>query len=117
MVTRESILAANDGELKKISVPEWGGDVFIRSMSSRQRDKFEMQVQSKDFENMRARLVCAMARNEKGELLFKESDAAALGEKSVKPIQRVFNAIKIGFPTFKIRPKSLSFYGVGEFIC
>ena len=38
MLTRQSIIEANDIGTGKISVPEWGGDVYVKSPSIRERD-------------------------------------------------------------------------------
>ncbi len=48
-LTAEQILAADDMGLKKVTVPEWGGDVFIRVMSVGERDEYErMWIGQKD---------------------------------------------------------------------
>jgi hypothetical protein len=98
--TREEILAAEDaatrGEMDSVVIPEWGGKkVFVRSMTSDERDKYE-EEQSKGHAHVRANLVIATACDAEGKPLFSPEDAVVLGKKSTKPVQRIFNlAVKL----------------------
>lgn len=96
---RDAILNADDRKTKLVPVPEWGGEVLIRSLSGKERDDFEASLQvtrgnktKQNIENFRARLLALCIVNEKMERLFVPADIPALGNKSVAALQRVFNA-------------------------
>lgn len=99
MLSRDQILQADDLPRKKVTVPEWGGDVFIRVMTSAERDAFEASLTADRTTNIRARLAIKTLCDEQGNLLFTEGDEAALGAKSGSAIDRIwaesvmFNAI------------------------
>jgi len=97
LLTKSVILAADDLKREAVPVPEWGGDVFIRSMTGAERDAFEnaqIEGRGKDrkvnLANLRARLVAATACDGEGKLLFSKEDAAALGGKSSAALDRCF---------------------------
>lgn len=96
-LTREQILAAKDLPSEPVHVPEWGGDLFVRTMTGVERDAFEQSLLSnrgKDKQvntrNIRARLVVLCAVDAKGNRLFADDDAGALGKKSAAALDRVF---------------------------
>lgn len=98
MLTKDAILAADDLRKEIVLVPEWGGDVFVRSMTGTERDDFEQSVynsngKSKDtnLSNIRARLCALTMIGEDGERLFELADAIKLGKKSAKALDRVFS--------------------------
>lgn len=85
-LTREAILAAKFERLKRVSVPEWGGDVWIKAMTAGDRDDFEaahraMREAGDDpLRDVKIRLVIATACDEAGVKLFADADAATLRE-------------------------------------
>jgi hypothetical protein len=96
---RDQILNADDRKTMIVPVPEWGGEVMIRSLTGRERDEFESSlVETKgnktkqNITNFRARLLSLCIVNEKMERVFIPADIPALGNKSVAALQRVFNA-------------------------
>jgi hypothetical protein len=94
-LTREQILSAQDANLQEVQVPEWGGSVFIRVMSGKERDNWEAETmqaaEAKKFENMRAKLLSRVLCDEKGDRLFQTSeDVTALGDKSATALQSLF---------------------------
>lgn len=99
-LTRDQILNANDLDRELVHVPEWGGKLYVRAMTGAERDKFEASVIStnkrgqteSNFANLRARLVALCAVDEDGEALFRPTDIAALGRKSARALQRVYDA-------------------------
>lgn len=95
-LTAEAILSADDQPKKEVKVPEWGGSVWVRTMSSVERDKYEKEVQrSEDSvpDNFRAKLAVKTVCDKDGNLLFSEDQAEALGKKSAKVLDRIFSAI------------------------
>lgn len=97
-LTADQILAADDLNLKKVKVKEWGGEVFIRIMSVGERDAYErMWIGKKDtgVDNFRTEYLARVLCNEKGELLFTREQVAALANKSGSVMGRLFDeAIK-----------------------
>lgn len=95
-LTKEQITTSSDFEVVVVKVPEWKGLVRIRTMSSRERDSFEQEMihfqKGKDLPNMRAKLAAYCICDEDGIRLFSDKDIEALGQKSSKALQRVFNA-------------------------
>jgi len=95
-LTAEQILAADDMGLKKVTVPEWGGDVFIRVMSVGERDEYErMWIGQKDkgIDNFRTKYLSRVLCDDKGNLLFRDREAA-LAKKSGAVMGRLFDAAK-----------------------
>lgn len=84
-LTAEQILAADDLGLKKVSVPEWGGDVYIRVMSVGERDTYErMWIGKRDsgIDNFRTQYLARVLCDDKGKLLFSRDQIDALAAKS-----------------------------------
>ncbi len=97
LLSKESILKAEDLRSEVVSVPEWGGDVKVRSMTGLERDRFESSLieekggdVQKNTANLRAKLAACCIVDEAGELLFTDKDVTALGKKSAKALDRVF---------------------------
>jgi len=94
MLTRDQILSADDLKRETVAVPEWGGDVLIRTMTGTERDAFEASLQGGgksgkiNTANIRARLVSLTAVDEAGGRLFADSDMATLGGKSAAALDR-----------------------------
>lgn len=98
MLTRDQILATEDLTTEKVKVPEWGGSVIIRELTGTERDAWESSIVKADAKgnitfnskNMRARLLSIVAVDEKGKQLFTSKDIEALGAKSAKIVDRLF---------------------------
>lgn len=96
---KADILESDDVRIDKVRVPEWGGYVYVRSLSGVERDRFEesqSQVDKKGnrtfrVENFRARLCALCICNAKGELLFVPADIHRLALKSAAALSRVFD--------------------------
>lgn len=91
ILSKGSILAADDIKIKYVDVPEWGGKVGLRVISGTARDKFEACYTEKDMVNFRVKFLAASLCGEDGELLFSDADIEALGKKSNIVINRLFN--------------------------
>lgn len=93
ILTKSTILAANDLPSESVPVPEWGGDVLVRTMSGTDRDAFEASLLDKDgrMQNVRARLVALSLCDANGARLFEDNEIAALGLKSARALDRVFS--------------------------
>lgn len=95
MLSRDQILQAADNGATAVDVPEWGGSVYVRIMSGRERDAFEAQmIASKDrsMENFRAKMAAVCVCDDQGKRIFSDQDVEALGAKSSTALQRIFDA-------------------------
>jgi hypothetical protein len=100
VLKRDEILAADDMKTVTVSVPEWGGDVIVRTMTGTDRDRFDESIIEYDesgkrkvaWDNLRAKLVAATVVDEIGKPLFSPKDVELLGRKSAIALQRVFAA-------------------------
>lgn len=96
LLNRDAILAASDIRTATVSVPEWGGDVLVGSMTGQARDEWEQSLITRkpgkteaNLHNVRARLVAATVVDEAGNRMFSEADIEALGRKSSAALERV----------------------------
>lgn len=98
LLTKAQILGAEDLEHRDVAVPEWGGTVRVRCMTGEERDAYETSLyngEKVNLDNVRARLLVLTLIDETGNRLFAEvADIAALGKKSVRAMQRVFEVAK-----------------------
>ena len=95
LLNRDAILKANDITMQTVNVPEWGGDVSIRTLTGTERDAFEASIVSgkkHDMTNIRAKLVARSVVDEKGVRLFTDDDVCAIGRKNAKALDRIFDA-------------------------
>lgn len=96
MLDRDAILKADDLAREEVLVPEWGGAVYVRTMTGAQRDAFEQACldarrgDRMDIKGMKVRLLIMTLCNGDGSWLFTEDDTEALGAKSAAAIDRLF---------------------------
>lgn len=96
LLTREDILGAQDIVTERIPVPEWGGDVIVRSLTARQIEILQDRIKGKGLRGATALLASAAIVDENGKPVFNsriQSEVDALGRKSMAGLQRVMNAI------------------------
>lgn len=93
---RDAILNAKDRAIESVPVPEWGGDVLIRTMTGRERDALEVRLYGVNAtkENIRANFVAAAVVKDDGALMFTADDVEALGDKAAKPLDRIWRAVR-----------------------
>jgi len=101
-LTKKQIMESKDIITQTVPVPEWGGDVLIRTLTGTERDAFEALILSggkdnskgkkkeADMTNIRARLVARSIIDDSGRLMFNDGEVDALGRKSSKALDRVF---------------------------
>lgn len=98
LLTRDQILGAKDIQCELVSVPEWGGDVWVYGLTARQRDLYEAgSITIKDgkaepsLEDARARLAVLAIRDEKGSRMFNDLEIRFLAEKSAAALDRIYD--------------------------
>ncbi len=96
-LSREAILSADDLPRELVAVPEWGGDVYVKTLGGTERDAYEQSLikgkgrkREMSLDDARAKLCAASICDENGTVLFTERDVGALGRKSSKALDRVF---------------------------
>lgn len=97
ILNRDLILGAHDRVRELVAVPEWGGSVFVRSISGAERDAWELSITGSktgntqlNLKNLRARLIVLAACDAEFRPIFNEGDVRALGDRNAKALQRVF---------------------------
>lgn len=95
---KAAIFAANDRKIEKVNVPEWGGDVYVRVMGGKDKDRFDTTFVSANgkanLANIRARLAVLTVCDANGQYLFDEGDAERLGDKSAVALDRIFEVAR-----------------------
>lgn len=94
MLNREDIKNAADYKVESVAVPEWGGDVCVRTMTAAARDEWETECfgpKAPARRNVRASLAVRCVCDASGTLLFTRADAAWLGNKSAVALDRVYS--------------------------
>lgn len=89
---REDILAAKP-VMERVATPEWGGHVYVRTISLAERQAFEDGVQMLDEDDPRdavTDLVAMAVCDENGALLFTPGDVPVLRTKASAALLRVF---------------------------
>jgi len=96
-LNRDQILKSDDLKLTEVQIPEWGGSVFVKPLTSKQKDQYEASLIDKKgnpvYKNIRARLAVMCVVSDKGEQLFTDVDIEALGNKSGAALSRIFNVV------------------------
>ena len=92
-LSASQILAAHDFRSQVVPVPEWGGEVRIRTFSLRVKEALEECYLSKKQTGIRAIMLAGSICDDTGRLLFDADNVAALEEKSGEVCNRLFEAI------------------------
>lgn len=97
-LTKEQILAAEDASRELVPVPEWGGEVWVGTMSALDLSRY--QASMFEFDNKGAlksikaegadvRLAALCIQNEDGSVMFGLRGVEALGKKAPSALDRV----------------------------
>lgn len=92
---RATILAAADLAFDTVAVPEWGGDIRVRSLTGAERDDYAKALQDNKGEGTNrsaARYVAACICDDAGNCIFTADDVDALAKKNPTVLARVFQA-------------------------
>ena len=93
MLKRDEILSKKELRREKVSIPEWGGDVFVSEMSAESRDEWEQAIvtrdKNKNLQNPRAKLAVATIVDENGERIFTDDDINKVGKLSASVLDRI----------------------------
>lgn len=90
-LSKAAILSAKDVRVEKFEVKEWGGDVFIRTLSGTERDAFEESFLEDRKRSIRERFLVLTLCDEGGNRLFTDEEIAELGKKNSTVLNRIFD--------------------------
>lgn len=103
MLSREDILGKDDLKREAVTIEEWGGDVFVRVMTSEEKEWWEAgmfddegkQRSLKDnIKNMRARLAVITVCDEQGTAVFHLNDVDLLTKKSSTALDKIWDVAR-----------------------
>lgn len=93
-LTLDQIKDADDIKNQTIEVPEWNGEVQVKSMSGRLRNNLEQKISSGAAHgDLKLMIVTHCCIKEDGSRLFADSDKKWLAEKAAAPLETIFVAI------------------------
>ncbi len=113
MLTKDQIRLAQDRPREWVALEEWtpAGEtfdaerhgVYVGTMSARDRDAWESRLfadkggdESRNFNNLRARLAVHTVQDESGARVFTEDDTTWLADKAGSPLDAIFSvALKL----------------------
>lgn len=98
LLSKEQIWAADDLRWEDVPVPEWGGEVRLKSLTGAERDQYEGDSvktskgkREVNMANMRSRLIALSAVDEQFQPVFTRADVMRLGQKSAVALERLFD--------------------------
>lgn len=104
LIGRQQIDEAVDLKTEDVEVPEWGGTVRLRELSSKERSLIEattigakgqtLELRIEAFKTLREKTVCAALIDQDGKRLYQDKEAAQLGLKSGQVIERLFQKVQ-----------------------
>jgi len=105
VLDRNAILEAKDLPTETVDVPEWGGQVIVRTLTGEERDQYEASMFEvvgdganrevvPKMENLRATLAALSIVDEDSKRMFDVSEVHLLGNKSAAALDRVFDVAK-----------------------
>ena len=91
-LSKSLIMSARDVTLEEVQVSEWGGSVWLKTLSGTERDIFEDGYAADKMKAFRPRFLVLALCNENGDRLFTDAEVAELGKKSSVVLNRLFDA-------------------------
>lgn len=98
MIDKAKLLASSAAfKLGEVELAELGGKVFLRVLSSRERDALEAEfTDAKNnlgkLDNIRAKLVVRALCDEQGKRIFTDAEVEQVGEMPAPLVSRIFDA-------------------------
>lgn len=98
MIDKAKLLASSSAfKLGELDLPEFGGKVFLRVLSSRERDALEAEfTDAKNsltkLDNIRAKLVVRALADDQGKRLFSDAEVDQVGDMPAPLVSKIFDA-------------------------
>ncbi len=102
-LSKDEILSANDIYIEEVKVPEWGGNVYVKTLSGEDRDMLEASMmefsangkpKTLKLQKLRGTLAALGICDEEGNRIFDDKDIPALAKKSAAALDRVVLAVQ-----------------------
>lgn len=90
-LSKSAIVSSNDTKLNKVTVPEWGGDVCIKTLTGTERDIFEDSYADQKMKQFRCRFLVLTLCDESGNRLFTNDEIDVIGSKNSTVIATLFD--------------------------
>lgn len=93
LLGKDQQLGAADLRAEVVPVPEWGGDVRIQGMMGCDRNSLLGESATSDvprYSNWYGRVLVRCIVDEKGQRIYQDADAEALGRKNALVLERLF---------------------------
>jgi len=96
LLDRTQLLKPRQLKREKVPLPEWGGDVWVRTMTGAERDDYEQEYLDAKKKagdrvpNLRARLLVRTVCDEQGKPLLSQNDVDELGQQSADVLSKLF---------------------------
>jgi hypothetical protein len=101
-LSRDVILGSSDIQVEELEVPEWGGSVLVRELTTAEVENFSIRTSNAQgqlditrMSGLRAEVVSWALVDEEGNQLLHKKDAEALQKKSHQVIDRIFNEVLV----------------------
>lgn len=75
----------------KVSIPELGGEVYIKQLTAKEREIYEENLKDVPEHSIRATIATQVVCDEKGNLLFTADDVDTLNNAPSKVLMRIFS--------------------------
>jgi len=96
LLNKDDILKARDSKYLVVNVPEWGGDVKLKTMSVAEQIQYEKLQEDKDNNSLILNMLIFCCVDEDDNKLFEKEDLVELQKKSAHPICHLFReALKL----------------------
>jgi len=97
MLDRSVLLeSAKSFKLGELELPELGGKIFLRVISSRERDAIEQEISNAkgtaNLQNIRAKMVIRAVSDADGKRVFSDADADLVGDMPAPLVGKIFDA-------------------------
>lgn len=93
-LNKHQIYAAVDFKTEMVDIPEWGGEIEIRTMSVGQKFEYDNFIEEKKptMQELALYVIKKCCIDDQGKLMFTDEDDQLLLEKSVQSLMRLFDA-------------------------
>ncbi len=91
ILTKDEIGRRDDMKLEKVDVPEWGGEVYIRTIMGNERDMLDASYRDNKV-GYRGLFAATVLCDEKGVRLFSDIERMQLGSKNARALDRILEA-------------------------
>ena len=93
LLSKASVLSAEDFRYAIVPCPEWGGDMRVRGLTAAEQANIQKRVSEKKTDDLAMVLVLMACVDENGERFFEPSDRDALKSKPYAVLDRLSKKI------------------------